>query len=424
MRIRSIGVLAALALTACACADPKKVVQPSGSGGGHDWPQWRGPERTGLNKETNLLYAWPKGGPKLAWTAKSLGGGYSTPSIAGGRVFAMSYRGNDEVVWAVDEATGNELWATKIARKGSAGLNEGPRSTPTVDGDVLYTLGISGDLVCLKVADGNEVWQVSLKKEFKGEVGGWGYCESPLIDGDKVIVVAGGRDATIVALNKKDGKTIWKSKVPQGDHAHYASTIAAEIGGRKQYISFLSGGVVGVAADDGTFLWRYDHPHNGTANCSTPLYHDGNVFAASGYGTGGGLARINADGGKFDAEEVYFTKKMVNHHGGMVLVDGYLYGSNEGLLTCLDWKTGKVKWEERKPGKGSIAYADGMLYYRNEGGPISLVEANPEKYVERGRFDQPERSRHSAWPHPVIANGKLFIRDQDVLLAYDIKDKK
>jgi outer membrane protein assembly factor BamB len=257
-------------------------------------------------------------------------------------------------------------------------------------------------------------------------VGGWQYSESPLIDGDKLIITPGGKDAALAALNKKTGETIWKAKVPGNDHADYSSAIVAEIGGQRQYIQFMGGGVVGVAADDGKFLWRYDHPHNGTANCSTPLYHDGYVFAASGYGTGGGLAKINVAGGTFSAEEVYFTKNMVNHHGGMVLVDGYLYGSNEGRLTCLDFKTGKLMWDDAKCGKGSIAYADGRLYYRNEGGKgaVNLVEANPKKFVEHGRFEQPDRSGRNSWPHPVIANGKLYLRDQDVLLCYDVKEKK
>src|SRR5262245_5324717 len=424
MRLRCFAVVAALAVISCAGADEKKDLTVTSNGGPHDWPQWRGPNRNEISAETGLLKTWPKSGPELVWKIKKLGGGYSTPSIAGGRIFGMSYRDKDEVVWALDEQTGRELWVKKIAAKGSAGYNEGPRSTPTVEGDVLYTLGISGDLVCMKVADGELVWQVNLRKEYKGSVGGWGYCESPLIDGDKVVIAPGGKDATIVALDKKTGKNIWKAAV--GDSAHYASTIIAEIGGKKQYIDFLAGGVVSVDAEDGKFLWRYDNPHNGTANCSTAIYHDGHVFAASSYGTGGGLAKIGGSGDSFNAEEVYFTKQMKNHHGGMVLVDGYLYGSDEGELTCLDWKTGKVMWEERRPGKGSLTCADGKIYYRNEGGKgtMYLVEVNPKKYVELGKFDQPDRSGANAWSHPVVANGRLYIRDQDVLFCYDVKEKK
>jgi prepilin-type processing-associated H-X9-DG protein len=209
--------------------------------------------------------------------------------------------------------------------------------------------------------------------------------------------------------------------VPEGDGAAYSSIIVGTVGSQREYIQFLSRGVVGVAADDGKFLWRYDKPANGTANCSTPIFRDNCVFAASGYSTGGGLAKLTANGDQIKAEQVYFTQHMKNHHGGAVLVDGYVYGSDEGLLCCLDFQTGKIMWEDRHPGKGSIAYADGHLCYRNEGGPVVLIEANPHKYVETGRFEQPERSASSAWSHPVIANGKLYLRDQDLLLCYDVK---
>jgi outer membrane protein assembly factor BamB len=387
-----------------------------------DWPQWQGPDRTTISHETGLLTTWPKDGPRLVWTAKNLGAGYSTPSVAAGRIFTMGNRGPDEYVLAYNEKTGKELWAARIGpvRAGGGGY-PGPRCTPTVDGKVLYALGLAGDLVCLEVATGKRRWRKDLVKDFNGAPGGWGYSESPLVDGGQLICTPGGRTATLAALNKKTGSVVWKAEVPQGDGAAYSSAIAAEADGRRQYIQFLSGGVVGVAADDGKFLWRYDHPHNGTANCSTPVFADNCVFAASGYGTGGGLARLTREGAQVRAEEVYYTRHMQNHHGGMVLVDGYLYGSNEGQLCCLDFKTGNVQWEEGRPGKGSIAYADGHLYYRNEGGPVTLVEANPKKYVQCGRFDQPQRSGAPAWPHPVVANGKLYLRDQDILFCYDVK---
>ena len=407
------GLAAALALG----ADPTDT-KP----GNFDWPQWQGPDRTALCKETNLLQEWPKAGPTLVWSVKNLGGGYSTPSIAAGRVFGMSYRGDDEGVWALSEADGKELWFTRIAAKGKAGYNEGPRCTPTVDGELLYALGISGDLACLEASTGKIRWQKNLKKDFGGQVGGWAYSESPLVDGDKLLVTPGGEKATIVALDKKSGDLIWKGSVPKGNGAHYSSIIPATVDGKRQYIQFLSGGVVGLDGD-GKYLWRYDHQHNGTANCSTPIYRDGHVFASSNYGTGGGLVKLNRTDKGYTADEVYFEKKIANHHGGLVLVGDYLYGEGGGRLTCMEFKTGKVMWSEGKAGKGSILYADGRLYYRNEGGPIILVDANPEKYVERGRFNQPEKSGKNTWPHPVIANGKLYIRDQDLLYVYDVKAK-
>jgi len=393
-----------------------------------DWPQWQGPDRKAISRETGLLKKWPKDGPKLVWKADKLGGGYSAPAVSAGRIFGMSFRGQDEVVWALNEATGNELWATRIAEAKRAPGQQGPegsRGTPTVDGDVLYALGENGDLVCLETASGKERWHKNLISDFGGTIPRWGYSESPLVDGDKVIVTPGGSDATLVALNKQTGETIWKDQVPEGGGAHYSSVIAADVDGQREYIQFLAKGVVGVSAKDGKMLWHFEQPANPVSNISTPIYSDHYVFAASAYYVGGALAKINS-GSK--AEVVYATKKMKNHHGGIVLLDGYLYGANGGngetpALVCLDFKTGKVMWEERKAGKGSLAYADGCLYYRDENGPMLLIEANPRQYVELSRFSQPERSKAKAWSHPVIANGKLHLRDQNILLCYDVKRK-
>jgi outer membrane protein assembly factor BamB len=407
--------------------------------GSFDWPQWQGPERNAVSKETGLLKEWPRGGPKLAWEVKGLGGGYTAPSVAAGRVFGMSNRGGDEYAWALADADGKELWATRLGEayrqtRMQQGA-EGPGCTPTIDGAFAYVEGRGGDLVCLRVADGTVVWRKSLTADFGGTVPMWAYRESPLIDGDKLIVTPGGKEATLVALNKKTGAVIWKARVPGGDAAAYSSAIAIDLGGQRQYVQFLRGGVVGVAAEDGRFLWRYDHPasRNGI-NISTPLYHDGQVFASAAYGAGGGLVKLSKDGrGGLKAEEVYLTRKMQNHHGGLILLDGYLYGAgggNEGgYLACLDFKTGQVMWDERdKPGrtgvkKGSVAYADGRIYYRQEDGTMILFEPSPKEYIERGRFAQPDRSGKPAWPHPVVANGKLYLRDQDVLLCYDVKAK-
>jgi outer membrane protein assembly factor BamB len=392
--------------------------------GTYDWPQWRGTKRDAHSAETGLLKEWPKKGPRLVWKTTGLGAGYSEVSVAGGRIFTMGERKSEDpkgpvetFVIALDEAKGKELWATRIGARHGDG---GPRSTPTVDGDRVYALSPHGDLLCVDAANGERRWGKSLPKDFGGHVGGWHYSESVLIDGDRLICTPGGKDATLVALDKKTGDTVWKAKVPDGDRAEYSSVVIADVDGQKQYIQFLQRGVVGIKADDGSFLWRYDHPANGTANCSTPVYHDGRVFAASAYSNGGGLARLTRRGEETTAKEVYFLKQMQNHHGGMVLVDGYLYGEGNGRLYCIDFKSGKVMWENGRPRKGSIAYADGRLYYRSEGGPVTLVEANPKKYVESGRFDPPQGGG-PAWPHPVIANGKLYIRHAELLLCYDVK---
>ncbi len=427
---RCAWCLACLILGGVAWADAPKPF---------DWPQWQGPDRTAVSKETGLLKEWPKAGPPLAWSVKDLGGGLSTPSVAGGRIFGMSFRGNEEGVWALDEATGKEFWWAKIADAKKIDRGNGSRSTPTVNGDLVYALGVHGDLACLSTKDGKEVWHKNLPRDFGGRMmSGWGYSESPLIDGDKLICTPGGKDATLVALNKKTGELLWKGPVPGGDGAGYASAIPVEFGGQREYVQFVQKGVVAVEAASGKFMWRYDHPANGTSNATTPIYHDGYVFASSAYGGGGGIVKLSAENsGGVQAKEIWFKGEnkglMRNQHGGVILYEGNLYGSsggNEGgSLVCLDFLSGKVQWNEAdKPGrkgvkKGSVAFADGRMYYRQEDGAMILFEPSPKEYLERGRFNPPERSNQPAWPHPVIANGKLYLRDQGVLLCYDVKTK-
>lgn len=402
-----------------------------------DWPQWQGPERTSMSPERGLLQEWKPEGPPLAWKVDGLGGGDSAPSVAGGRLFGMANRGADEVVWALSETDGRSLWVARLGpafdQTGFPQGKEGPGATPTVDGELLYVMGLNGNVACLRVKDGSIVWQRSLRDDFSAPLPTWSFRESPLVDGDKLIVTPGAAGATLVALDKRTGKTIWKSAIPGDPKAAYSSPIAIELGGQRQYVQFTAKGVVGVAASDGAFLWRYDAPANSHGiNISTPLHHEGQVFAASAYGTGGGLVKLTrgADG-SVRAEEVYFTNKMQNHHGGMILTGGTLYGANGGnsggYLLALDFQTGEVRWDQRAEGrrapKGAVAFADGRLYYRTEDGPVLLIEPSPKEYLERGRFEQPGRSGKPAWSHPVIANGKLYLRDQDLLLAYDIRTK-
>jgi alcohol dehydrogenase (cytochrome c) len=604
-----------------------------------DWPQWQGPNRDAKSADTDLLKQWPQGGPPLAWKIDKLGGGDGGPAIAAGRIYLMSNRGTEEVVWARSEKDGSEIWVTPLGpafRQQLSQGREGPSCTPTVDGERLYVEGLAGNVACLQAKDGKVIWHRSLTEDFGGRVPMWSYRESPLIDGDKVIVTPGGADAVMVALNKLTGETIWKAglsnsgaaggsgtptssgggrgaaengggstagvtgakdpglfssehfgmsafscKVPNGKYlaklyfaetyqlitgsgrrvfsftvqgkefkdvdiwaktgglnrayietvpvevtngefrivftakvenpvinaieitpqaegaapgaaavrikagataaftdssgqvwqpdqgfeggmtnpntggsitggrgsgglpggsggsesvgAAYASAIAFDFDGQRQYVQLTARTLIGVAASDGKFLWRYDPVANGTGiNCSTPLYHEGTVFASSAYNAGGGLVKLSKDAsGNVKAEEVYHTRDMQNQHGGMILLDGYLYGAtggNEGgALMCIDFKTGKVLWDRRESvgrrEKGSLALADGLLYYRMEDGTIALIEPNPKQYSERSRFQQPNRTNLPAWSHPVIANGRLYVRDQDVLFCYDIKAK-
>lgn len=626
-----------------------------------DWPQFRGPDRDGISKETGLLKAWKEGGPPLAWRVEGIGTGFSAPSIAGGKIFGMSNRGNNEVVWALSEKDGKELWATPLGAAVQGGMRqgrEGTGCTPTVDGDRIYVLGAGGALACLQIKDGKIVWQRSLIDDFGGRLPTWRYNESPLVDGSKVICTPGAADATLVALDKMTGKLIWKSKAPDGggnttggnatgrgsrerrqmlqaasapaaaaaqpkvvipagstwkyldtgaapgpdwtkpdfkddawaegpaqlgygdgdektklndtrdnyptyyfrrkfdvkdpgklkplvlrilrddgaivyingvevlrdnmpsgsvsrgtfsaevtpvedgfyvhdlaasklaaginviavevhqasatssdvsfdlelrekipgkdvlgappqqrrtgsgrgsfgrggsrrggSGAGYASAIAIDFEGQRQYVQLTATTLMGVAASDGKFLWKYDKAANSRRiNCATPIHVDGFVFGASAYDNGGGLVKLSKSAdGAIKAEEVYFTEMMQNHHGGMVVHDGCLYGANGGnsggYLVCLDFKTGEVLWRARREApKGSLTLADGRIYWRTERhGTVILIEPSREKFIERGRFEQPDRTRTTAWSYPVICNGKLYIRDQDLLLCYDVK---
>ncbi len=401
---------------------------------GGDWPQWRGPNRDGVSKETGLLKSWSAEGPKLVWKATGLGNGIGTVSVVGGRVYGMSLRGEEEVVWALEAVTGKEVWCaslTKPSQPNPGRRGAGPRSTPTVDGDRLYALGVNGELACLDTATGKIRWQKNLVRDFGGSVPNWGYAESPLVDGEKVVVTPGGRQATLAALNKMTGETLWQAQVPEGGGAQYASCIAADVDGVRQYIQFLRGGVAGVAAKDGKFLWLNPHAANNTANCSTPIYRDHHVFVAAGYGKGGRLIKLTTTSNGVEATEVYSTANMKNHHGGVILVGDYLYGFDDpGLFNCLDFKTGELKWSNRSVGKGSLVYADGHFIVRSERGPVALVEATPTGYVEKGRFTPPsdsdpglEPDATRTWPHPVVAGGRLYLRHHNILLCYDLKNQ-
>ncbi|MEX2175466.1 MAG: PQQ-binding-like beta-propeller repeat protein [Pirellulaceae bacterium] len=394
-----------------------------------DWPQWRGPERNGISTETGLLKEWPKEGPPLVWQVKEIGDGYSTPAVVGERIYLISNEGMDnEYVQALATADGKEAWRTRI---GKVGPNDGPqypgsRGTPTVDGERLYALGSDGDLACLETATGKAVWQKNLRSDFDGQPGKWAYAESPLVDGDLVVCTPGGKEATIVALNKQTGETVWKSAVPGGDEAAYASIITVEAGGAKQYVQFLGKGLVGVDAKSGKFLWRYDRTAQGSpANIPTPVAREAFIYSGAGR-SGGGLVELKAEADKVLAEEVYFTTGLPTAIGGSVLIDGHLYGTNSQALLCIEFATGKIKWSERGIGAASLCAAEGLLYLHGEDGRVALVEASPEAYREKGRFtppDAPDRGRSKAWAYPVIAGGKLYVRDRGSLWCYDIQAK-
>lgn len=301
------------------------------------------------------------------------------------------------------------------------GMGDGPRGTPTVDGDRLYVEGANGDIDCLETSTGKTLWHANLRTDFGGGTPSWGYSESPLIVNDLVIVTPGGKAGTLVALNKLTGKPVWQSKeVSEG--AHYSSPVLAEIGGIRQIVQFARESVFGVSLADGKSLWRYAAPANGTANCCSPIIEGDLVFASSSYGVGGGLAKIHSAGSTQQAEEVYFEKKMSCHHGGIVKVGDYMYSAGAGPLMCMEFKTGKIMWQSRSAGKGALCVADGMLYVLGEGHEVALADVSPEGYREHGRFKLQSHGRPS-WAHPIVTGGRLYIRDQESLTAYDVRAK-
>ena len=335
----------------------------------------------------------------------------------GSRVLQAAVGGNSGVV-ALNRADGKPVWAKGVGPAQGNDQGSGPRSTPTVDGDRLYVLTENGDLACLDLG-GNILWQRNIVRDFRGRQIRWLISESPLVDGPHVIVSPGGPGASMVKLDKMTGATVWTSK-DLSDPAGYASAIVADVDGVRTYLTFTASAGVGVRASDGKLLFRYGNAANQVANIATPVFSDNQVFFTSGYDTGGGLLNLTAQEGEVKAKQVYFTRDMRNHHGGVVLVDGYLYGFNDSILTCLDFATGKMMWRHRSVGKGSVTYADGHLYLQSENNKVALAEATPAGYREKGRFDIPDKGQMS-WAHPVISDGRLYVRNQDTVLAYDIK---
>lgn len=398
-----------------------------------DWPQWRGPQRDGISKETGLLKEWPAEGPKLLWKKTDLGNGYSSFSVVGEHLYTLGNDGMDnEFVEARSVNDGKRLWQTRL---GNVGTNDAranyaaARSTPTVDGEYLYALGSDGHLASIKRTDGKARWQKNLRADFAGKPGVWAYAESPLIDGDALICTPGGSDATLVALNKNTGATLWKCALPEADEAAFSSAILVNSGGTRQYVQLLSKGLVGIDASSGKLLWRYSKPISiYGANIPTPVAAQDYIYVASA-GTGGGAVRLTAKDGKFVAEEAYFSAKHPTAIGGVIKVGDHLYGTTGSAMQCIKFTTGEILWEDRAIGPASMCYAEGRFYLHGENGDAALVEASSEGYRPKGRFTPPDQPPHTrgqmekSWAYPVVANGRLYIRDHGVLWCYDVRAK-
>jgi outer membrane protein assembly factor BamB len=389
-----------------------------------DWPQWRGPNRDGISQDTGLLQEWPEGGPKPRWKRTDIGTGYSSPVVVGGKVLVQTTRGKEEFALCLDEKTGKDIWTARIGDLYEIPGNAWPgtRATPTVDGDRAYCLSSKGQLVCLGTADGKEKWKKDFMQDLGGVVGmkemNWAYCESVLVDGDLVICTPGGKDAAFTALNKITGEVVWKTTLDKSDNAEYSSLMPITAGGTKQYVGFLRSGLAGIDAKTGKLLWKYEKITDMASNIMTPIVYQDKVFAASSRG-GGALLELKRAS---EPKEIYHEKALGTSIGGAVLVDGHLYGTTPAGLYCVEFATGKQKWQEGPIGGASICFADGRLFVRRyANGDIVLIEPNPKGYVEKGRVKQPNRSKFAAWPHPIVANGGLYVRDHDTLVCWDVK---
>jgi outer membrane protein assembly factor BamB len=399
------------------------LIQQSLYASGFDWPQWRGADRTDVSKETGLLKSWPAEGPKRVWLYDKAGEGYAGPAIVGGKLFTMGTREESEHLLAIDANTGKEVWSAKVGSVFRESRGNGPRCTPTVDGDRVYAMSGQGILACSGAADGKIHWLQNMT-DLGGTAPHWGYTESVLVDGDQAICTPGGAKGALAAFEKKTGKLIWQS-AEFTDPAHYSSIVAADINGAHQYVQITERSVVGIAAKDGKVLWKSAFPGR-TAVIPTPIIKENYVYVTAGYGAGCKLIRIGPGN---EASDVYENKVMKNHHGGVILVGDHIYGHSDGTgWICQNFKTGEEVWSEKNAlGKGAIAYADGRFYCLDEGsGTVALIEASPNGWKEHARFKLDPQTKIRTqqgriWTHPVISNGKLYLRDQDLIYCFDVK---
>jgi outer membrane protein assembly factor BamB len=417
-RLVSVSLLVVAGLLWCAAGDGVRLAHAG------DWPQWRGPQRDDISQETGLLAKWPADGPPRLWLFENCGEGFSGPAIVGDRLYVLGAREGKELLLCLDATAGTELWNVEIGEKFGNGWGDGPRGTPTCDGGRVYALGAQGNLICVDAATGEQQWSKSML-DLGGKIPVWGYSESPLIVGEKLYCTPGGGQGAIVALDKNTGEKLWQVADITSE-AHYSSIVAAPIHGRLQCIQLLVDQAVGIDAESGELLWRAPWPGR-VAVIPTPIVRGNEIYFTSGYGVGCMLLRIGTDN---RVEKVYDNKELKNHHGGVILVGDHLYGhSDKAGWVCQDFSTGEGVWRERDAlGKGAVAYADGKLYCLSEDeGYVALVEASSAGWQELSRFTlspqtELERKSGKIWTHPVISNGRLYLRDQDKLFCFDIRE--
>lgn len=380
-----------------------------------DWPQFRGPERTGVGNDVDLADSWPADGPPVKWQVDFLGEGYGSVAVRGDLVFVQGTQRNQSVVFALDRRSGEQRWVRALGPSRDQDQGNGPRSTPTVTADGIFVLTEHGELAKLDAESGAVLWQFNMLERYNSRNLRWSISESPLVDDQNVYVMPGGDGGSIVAVDRKNGETVWRSTELEDD-ASYSSLVFTEIDGVRAIAGFTQQAGVGVRASDGKLLWRYEAPANRTANAAAPVAGDGLVFYSSSYGTGGGAVRPDGRGG---SQEAWFKSNLQNHHGGVVLHEGHLYGFFGPALGCVELGTGEVVWRARSVGKGSLAIADDKLFLLSERRRVGLAKATPEGYEELGRFEIADRD-WPTWAYPVVSGGTLYLRNQNALTAYDV----
>ncbi len=388
------------------------------------WPVFHGPHGDNHSADVGLLTTWPKDGPKRLWTAKGLGSGFASVSIGNGRIYTAGNVGADTVVTALD-LSGKQLWQVKAGKAWTPGPG-GVRGTPTIDGEQLYYENPHGDLFALEAKTGKKIWELNLLKRFGSQNITWGLAESVIVDGPRLICLPGGPKASVVALDKETGKTVWQAASAADDLAGYATALVVQQDGLRIVLTMTAKALIGVDADGGKLLFRYPHQTAYDVNATTPIFHDGQIFISSGYGTTGSvMLKLTVDGAKASVKKVWGSRELDNHHGGVILVDGYLYGAahnfNGGKWICLDWKTGAKQYAEHGVGKGSATYADGCLYMLSENRAVGLAKATPAGLTLVGRFRTPSGPDGPTWAHPVVCGGRLYIRHAENLYVYDVK---
>lgn len=403
-----------------------------------DWPTFRGPGRTATSPDTGLMQQWPEGGPPLVWQSTGAGRGHASLAIAGDRIYTLGDGSSladdkDEYLLCFDRQNGKPVWKTKAGPPWTKGAPNwhSSRSTPSVDGGMVYALTAGGDLFACDTATGEERWRKNLKADFDGQKGdSWGYSESVLIDDDLLICTPGGEQNTLVALDKRTGEKRWSTSRPGDSGAGHASIAIATIGETRVYVQDTASGPLGVAATDGRLLWEYAIPRT-TAVCPTPIVRGDLVFFSAGYKRGGALLKqVPGEAGAISVEEIYPLKKeLANKHGGIVLVGDFLYGDSDdsGIPFCAELMTGEIKWKSRLANgrnSASVAAADGCIYFHSANGVMTLVKASPDGLVELGHFQVPGSGDRPSWAHPVIVDGKLYLRKQDQLSCYDLRAKQ